>query len=251
MISLRTSLARYFHCIGVACGMVDVKYDANLNSAADDGVLRIYSRVFTLLLFAFAPINLFNLVEYLCETDAIHKLLKIVWSIECITLFFVVYAVYMTVAFNRETIRKHIRDGLRMFGDSDEQRVPYLRAFIFKLAVLDTTILVAELVLTYQFVFITFWARFYVTFYILFNFLSFFMFNVFIFVLSLMHAECASINASMRCAVQMENHRGFEECVAAHKRLLVFARDVVDTIAKACLTNFLYAFTTTLSSVRP
>jgi hypothetical protein len=244
MSSLKVALARFFYGVSVAFGLLDIDYyDVTRRS----GFLRIYSTAFTALLLISTPVFLIKLMNNLYDTQELPKLIKIVWGIEYIALFVVAYFLYLSVTFNRKSITKLIENGLKLLKTHSSP--PMMHVLLAKL-IIEYSLFITIAVGNSFFFFTSFEAHCYVALPYFYSLLSFFSTNVFIFALSLIQAKLAEINIGMRDALKNENNLSFLVFVGAHKRLQEYCGSVIVISSKSCLANFLYAFTTTLSSVR-
>lgn len=177
------------------------------------------------------------------------QMLLIIWSLENMTLFFMVCVLFYTVNVNQKSILSLINEGMKILNISRRSGKSLTILFI-KLFVIDHIALILQCSTAFIMSFDDLEAKILGSLCFAMNFISFFTTNAFAFMLILVWLEFKAINANMASDILHENHLSFLEDLRVHRRLRSFCHRVIRIFSKICIANMLYAFSTTISAVR-
>jgi hypothetical protein len=191
------------------------------------------------------------MLNYLFRESSHPEIIAVVWSLEYISLFIFALALYGTVLFNRNEIRKICNMGILILKNTDDQLLDderkMLQILFCKIFLIDNCILCINMISNISTIFSNLAAAFFLT-YVL-NFLSSIAFNAFIFVLLLIKFEFDKINKSVRESITKDEHESFLNQIVEYKRLASYSKRVIRIFSKCCIVNFLFAIVTTCSGV--
>lgn len=253
MFSVKKVLTKYFYYISLFFALIDFIYDGKEGKVKTHLVLKICNNIFLILLLIILPMQMKLLLNYLFRESSHPQIIAIVWSLEYITLFIFALALYGTVLFNREEIRKICNTGILILKNTDDQNMnerKMLKILFCKIFLIDNCFLLINMISNMSTIFSNLGTAtaFFLT-YVL-NFLSSIAFNAFIFVLLLIKFEFDKINNFVRENITKDEHKSFLNNVVEYKRLSAYCKKVIKIFSKCCIANFLYAVATTCSGVR-
>lgn len=243
-------LLAYFNFIAVLFGAFDFVLDRERKLIKSSWILVGYSKIICVLFLLSCPLFVHTLI-FTVTYNELPPMLVIMWSIEYMTLLLMMGLFYFTATVNKKSIQSLINEGFCISKDAtatDEYENKSLRIFLVKF-IIDHIVLILEVIVCTQTVFVDLQARLLIFICYLMNFISYFTTNAFVFILLLIQWKFRDINRNMIANILHEDNLSFAKDVQAHRTMKFFCEKIVKVFSKICIANFLYEFTTTLSGV--
>lgn len=253
MFLIKKVLTKYFYYISIFYALIDFTYNGKEGKVKTHLVLKICNNILLLMFLIILPMQMKLLLNYLFRESSHPEIIAIVWGLEYITLFIFALVLYGTVIFNRNEIQKIFNKGISIFSNSDDQLLDdekkLLKILFCKIFLIDNCFSLFNMISNMSTIFANYGTITAFSLCYILNFLSSTVFNAFIYVLLLIKFEFDKTNNCVRQNLIGNKHESFLNDVVEYKRLAAYCKRVLKIFSNCCVVNFLYAVTTTCSSV--
>jgi hypothetical protein len=258
MISKKFFLA-YFFFLGLFFGFFDFIYDREDKKFKTSKFLVIYSKCICLLFLSSFPLFIYTIIYKLVILQKYPTMLLIMWTIEYCSLFLMTGVAFYIAVTRKKSIQNLINEGIVLYKSIrhdnikvqlKEEENKKLKFFVFKF-IIDHIVLLLNITFLQSDSTLSIEGRILTMICFTMNVISYFITNAFVYLLTLVLVEVEKINYNIAVNIGRDNHLlSFARNVQAHRRARLYCEKVVKMFSKICITNLLYAFTTTLSGVR-